>query len=73
MLRGGSLTNTTTMTNTVPRGTVHENLSAGSREECKDPIMPNMSELQELKHLKKENLTTQVTKSKASVVCTYPT
>jgi hypothetical protein len=43
------------MMNTVTRGMIHENFSAGSREECRDPIMPNMRELQELKHLKKEN------------------
>ena len=43
------------MTNTTTRGTVHENISAESREEHGDPIMPNMKELQELKYLKKEN------------------
>jgi len=45
-----------TMTNTTTRGTVHENLSAGSSEERGDPIMPNMKELQELNYLKIEKL-----------------
>jgi len=37
----------------VERRTVHDNISAGVREEHKDLIMPNTRELKELKHLKK--------------------